>query len=496
MVTVLLVASVLTVTASAATVLTIREFTAGGDDRESTRAFALAESGVDRMIVALKNKNWSQVVMAGCGTVLPVVVRGSTADGEFEAVATRDGAPASCPGTIPTARTEQQMRILSTGTTDDSTRRIEQMIDVVSGQLPVGIFAHNFVTGSGSAGNMRNISVITPGNVSPREQLDMEGWDLWYSQRDIYGVGPATTCDLNAGGCSHTNSLPAAVHAGGTITCGAANRCNRTTAQGSGPNTEHALPGQNSVIDGIPGDNINKQNLVCTADGSGPESMWDGSGFTTTDASYGTRGPTTGLTCSGVGTPPAPTSLFTADQARALQKTPALSEDQYEIMRDAARTSGIYCTKVGNAISCRYSDGTAVNLTSQGVDFSKVALNYVIFADFEPSTGETGSLPTLSLQGNTALGACDPDPNVSRTASIIVRYGNADFGGGSDVEGAVIAESGRVTVKGQADVNGTIIAKELDIQGDRTLEMDMCTVNSLAFPLITVTAGPWREIDR
>lgn len=497
MVTVLLVASVLTVTASAATVMTIREFNAGGDDRQSARALALAESGIDRMIVALKTNDWEDVVLAGCDADHPeIVVEGSTADGIFEAAASRAADLAACPVSgVPSPRAEQQLRILATGESGEATRRVEQMIDVVAGDLPVGIFAHRWVSASGNAGNLVNVSIITPGDVGPRDKIDAQGWDLWYSQRDIYGTGPATTCDLDAGNCNHSNSLPAAVHAGGLITCGTADRCNKTTGQApKGQNTAHHSPGQTEVVDADLSDNVNKPNLVCTADEVGSESMWDGSGYVPTDPAYGTRGPTTGLSCPGVTHPAAPTSLFTADQARALQKTPALSDDEYATLRDAARTSGIYCTRSGNATTCRYSDGTTVNLVSQGVDFTKVAENYVIFADFEPSGGEPGSLPTLSLQGNTALADCDGDPG--RTVSVIVRYGNAEFKGGADVQGAVIAEVGRVTVGGTADINGTIIAKEIEIQGDRTIEMDMCTLNSLTFPLINVSAGAWREIDR
>lgn len=501
MVTVLLVASVLTVTASAATVMTIREFSAGDDDRQSAGALALAESGVDRMIVALKRSNWNQVVMAGCGSgssaVSPIIVQGTTPDGSFEAVGTRATA---CPLTVPSPRSEQQLRIISTGTTREASRRVEQMIDVVAGSLPVGVFAHRLVTGSGSAGNFINVSVITPGNVNPRDQLDMQGWDLWYSQSDIYGPSYSdTTCDLNVGGCNYTNSLPAAVHAGGLITCGSADRCNKTTGPpaGRGPNTAHAAFGQDTVVDALPGDNIKKANLVCTADESGSESMWDGSGYTSTDPTYGVRGPTTGLRCSNFpGVPPAPNSYFTADQARALQETPALSQDQYDTLRDAARTSGVYCTLSGSTVTCRYSDGTSLGNQPFTVNLSKVSQNYVIYADFPASTGDPGTLPTLRFAGNTVLGACNTNPDLSRTGTVIVRYGNADFGGGADLDGAVIAEDGRVTIRGTADMNGTIIAEELDIQGDRTVEMDMCTLNALSFPLINVSAGAWREIDR
>lgn len=500
MVTVLLVASVLTVTASAATVMTIREFAAGDDDRQSLGSLALAESGVDRMIVALKRSNWNQVVMAGCGTgvgaVAPIVVRGTTADGSFEAVGTRAGA---CPSSVPSPRVEQQLRIISTGTTREATRRVEQMIDVVAGSLPVGVFAHTLVAGTGAGGNFKNVSLITPGNVHPREKLDLSGWDLWYSQAAIYGPGFSdTTCDLTVGGCNHTNSLPAAVHAGGLITCGNG-ACNKTTGTPAerGPDTEHAAPGQQSVVDSLPLDNIKKANLVCTADESGSESMWDGSGFTSTDPNYGARGPTTGLSCSGFpGVPPAPSTFFTPDQARSLQETPTLSEDQYETLRDAARSSGVYCTLSGSTITCRYSDGTSLGNSPFDVNLTKVSQNYVIFADFPPSTGDPGTLPTLVFSGNSVLGTCNTNPDLSRTGSVIVRYGNAEFRGNSDLDGAVIAEDGRVDIQGTADMNGTIISKELYIQGDRTVEMDMCTLNSLSFPLINVSAGAWREIDR
>src|SRR5687768_361922 len=114
MVTVLLVAAVLTVVSSTAAFVTIEEFSATNDDLKAARALSYAEAGIDRALYALRSGiwEWDEMVMAGCSgfDVLDKdydadsgVLAGSVGAGEFEVVIERDqlGNDEACPSEVP-----------------------------------------------------------------------------------------------------------------------------------------------------------------------------------------------------------------------------------------------------------------------------------------------------------------------------------------------------------------------------------------------------------
>jgi hypothetical protein len=66
MVTVLFAGAALTVVASTAVFLTVKDLRSGLDDRRATEALAYAESGVDRLMQDVLKYNWGRLNEAGC----------------------------------------------------------------------------------------------------------------------------------------------------------------------------------------------------------------------------------------------------------------------------------------------------------------------------------------------------------------------------------------------------------------------------------------------
>src|SRR5687768_4057219 len=85
MVTVLMVAAVLTVVSSTAAFITVQEFRAGTDDRRAGKALATAEAGIDRAMLWIRSFQlpWKDIVLSGCtetatGVAYPSQGPGST----------------------------------------------------------------------------------------------------------------------------------------------------------------------------------------------------------------------------------------------------------------------------------------------------------------------------------------------------------------------------------------------------------------------------------
>src|SRR3712207_5481936 len=75
MVTVIFVGSALTAVSSAGAYMAIQEFRAMGADQRAAEALALAEAGVDRFLLALRQGelNWNMLKRAGCEDTDPVL---------------------------------------------------------------------------------------------------------------------------------------------------------------------------------------------------------------------------------------------------------------------------------------------------------------------------------------------------------------------------------------------------------------------------------------
>ena len=492
MVTVLLVASVLTVVSATATFVTVQELRSSNDDRAAGQALSFGEGGVDRMVVAIKRGDytWNQLIHSGCPGHPTINLPGNLTGGSFNVRVLAKVCPGADP---PLPFTAQEVRILSQGVGGQANREIEQVVNIVSGGLPIGVFAFNFVNVSGSGtGVFENISLVTPGDVNSRDKLETIGCDVWLTQDAFYKNGLKTRFDTGSGpACNPAIHMPAAVHAGGSIFCDANNTCNSVGKQ------EHVPPGT------LAGTNVNRDNLNCTANGklknngsTTANSAWDGSS---------NGGPTSGFACPSsseyVPFGQAPTSLFTADDARALQPKPDLTEEDYANLKSAAQSTGIYCDLNGNNVRC-YKKGVLMcgscgtlgsNDLPYGTGPTQLPNNYIIYADFPVSSALPADLPELKI--NATLGPCNLDETQNKSAVIVSRYGNVDISGGQ-VSGAILADRGAVKIAGNALVHGSIIAQELEMKGSSNFKMDKCSLQNLVSPFITVNQVSWREVDR
>ena len=465
MVVVLLVGAALTVVSSTATFLTIQEFRASGADRTSTQALGYAEAGLDRMIQVIKTTPWNDLMESGCDDDDLITVDGVVGSGSFSGSVT---AEVDCAAPVPNPFEPQFVTVVSEGDIGDASRIVRQTLRVVSGGLPIGIYAYNFVSasGEGSTGNkFDGISLITQGNVSSRDKLSFTGFDPWLSQFDIFGTGPDTSCLPSTGMvCNTTNSLPAAVHAGGTITCDAANSCS------SSGKTEHVGSPDTAAFD-----------LACRANGGKGtvgQSAWDGS-------SRG--GPIGTSTCPGSTMGKAPTSLFTLEDAIRLAPDPTPDKIDYDALKAAAQESGIYCSWNSSTKKpvCTKNGGAGSNdLTFQNSDLAGLPEDYIVYFDFPVADRQ-------EVKWQASSGSCV----AGRSSVIVVRNGDIDIDGGS-VAGGILAADGTVKVGGTSTVHGTIIAQTIDTRGNSSFKLDECAINALTAPFINVTPGQWSEIDR
>lgn len=465
MITVLLVGTALTVVSSTATFLTIQEFRASTSDRTSTQALGYAEAGLDRMIQVIKTTPWDNLMVSGCSEGNQLELEGELEAGSFMAEVTTQ---ADCALPVPDPFEAQFVTVTAQGSTGEASRIVQQTLRVVSGGLPIGIYAYNFVSasGEGSSGNkFEGISLITQGNVSSRDKLSFSGFDPALSQFDVYGTGPDTHCRPSTGMvCTSSNSLPAAVHAGGLVTCDSANTCS------SSGKTEHVGSPDTAAFD-----------LACRANGSKGsvgQSAWDGTAK---------GGPTGTGTCPGSSVGKAPTSLFTKQQAIDLAPDPTPDKIDYDALKSAAQETGIYCSwnsSTKKPVCTKNGAAGNTSLTFQQSDLAGLPEDYIVYFDFPASDPQ-------EVNWQAAAGNC----TAGKSAVIVIRNGGIDVNGGS-VAGGILAADGTVKIGGTSTVHGTIIAQTIDARGNSTFKLDECAVKALTAPFINVTPGQWSEVDR
>lgn len=490
MVTVLLVAAVMTVVTSTATFLTIQEFRSGADDREAGRALAYGEAGIDRMIAAIKGGEvtWNGLLLSDCFGNSVITRTGRVATGSFIV----EARPVTCPKSataVPPPFEEQRVAILARGTGRDAARQVEQIVSVVQAGLPIGVFAFSYsqINGFGD-GKFTNLSLITPKSVFGRDKLETIGCDVWYTQDDFYGNGKTDRYPGDGSACDLTRHMPAAVHSGGEIHCDSGGTCNSS----KGSKVEHTPPGlfTDSTTD-------NDHFLNCTANDGPPNSAWDGS------INGGTADEMPAFDCPTPNVGKAPFSKFTPTDANDLAPKPELTEDDYDNMRSAAQARGLYCT-LGSDKKITCTKKGVVFCTNCGTfsdnDLKGLGPNYFIYMDFPtppaPPAPPTAPKDLPSLTFNAQLGSCSLDPDLNSSTVVVARNGSVNIGSGKGVSGAILAREGRVEVAGGATIHGSVIAEELVFQGSSNFLMDKCSLNNLVAPFFAVAAVSWREVDR
>jgi hypothetical protein len=216
------------------------------------------------------------------------------------------------------------------------------------------------------------------------------------------------------------------------------------------------------------------------------QSLWDSDGTAAT-------GPLpTG--CSGqVGRPV--TSRFTPEIMDKVRPH-KLTEQDHQALRDAAKTSGIYCS-IGATTSCTrggepmtgvpatWQDGDVAPLFAAGIN------NFVVYFDFL-----SGDTLTNQIKWHANVWGCnDSDPDLNKSAVIVVRRGGLEFQS-AQVNGAFIMD-GELRYTGNPVLNGTIISNSgFSINGTATFTLDPCWVKNMPGPFLTSAPTSWSEIDR
>lgn len=464
MVTVLFIGAVLSVVASTAGFVAVQEFQATGDDQTGAQSLAYAEAGVDRLLNKLTDGSvgWGQIAAAGCtvgGVTYPAIeISGNVGDsgGEYDARFTVKDA---CPTTFPSPQgQEQEFVITSEGSQPAARRVVQQVVRIRPIGLPIGIYAFERVDANGSV-TMESMSMITEGVIKRRDDMGFSGTDPYYTLAAFYGPGNSTT-----------TKIPAAAHALGQITYG--------------PNSsllEHRLPGFE------PNCEANRGTTPLLTQ----QSLWDGSGTAKLESL------TTG--CSEWSTRP-PTAKFDAEALTRVAPQPNLTERDYQGLADAAKANGIYCEPApANKLRCvkqgvPYSPDINMTLENNNPIFTGLPNNYVAYFDF-PTTGDQfGTAKTITWK--RSVSPCSNDPDLHRSAVIVVRNGSISMEGGTHVVGALLLPEGQFTNKGSFTLEGTIIAQRLDIRGGATFTMTECWVKNLPGPFLSAVPVSWSEIDR
>ena len=463
MVTVLLVGMVLTVVTSVAAFSTIKELRSSSDDRQSAGALAYAEAGIDRFLrfIRVENVTWHKLIVAGCedpdGLSVPAGVVGS---GTFEATLkvyepnppSGNSADKMVPGacnyraTAPNDPTGQYFIITSTGEHADANRVVQQVIKIHPLGLPVAIYAQAIE--AGGTPNMTGISMITEGSIRGREKLSFSGQDPYYFMQDVFPDGVT--------GRTPTEHVPAAAHALQGI---------YLKQNGTSPEFP---PAKN-----------------CTANGAGGQSLWD------SDGSAGSG--TVNGGCSGqTGNPNS--SKFTTTAMDKLRPH-KLTEQDHQVLKDAAKTTGIYC-QIGTTTSCTrmgqpmaspatWQDGEVAPLFAAGVN------NFVVYFDFVG-----GDTLSNSVKWHASVWGCNAtNPDLNRSAVIVVRRGGLEFQQ-AQVNGAFIMD-GELKYSGNPTLNGPIISQSgFRITGNANFTLDPCWVKNMPGPFLTTTPAAWAEVDR
>lgn len=499
MVTVLLVGAVLTVVSSTAAFVTIQEFRSTNDDLKSARALGYAEAGLDRVLVAMRQNTWKweQVVMAGCpgypvidaaydgpdaGTApdFPTLMNGSLGNGTYSVVIQRDTDTSACPGSTPSPRNAQSIKVTSTGRHPDAMRRVEQTIDLETRGLPIGLYAEQTVDGGGN-GSVTNISLITPGNVVRRNQINFVGFDPYYKIGDFFpNVDPSGRYSTGLfTDAERALQIPAAAHALGLM-----EKTNGTD--------EHVT---------VPSCDFNGNN------GTSGQSVWDGSGpAPNTQLTQGcTTNPNNWSVSFGAARRFPPTSDFNSTDLARVRPTPDLDQEDYDFLKGAAKSNGLYCSydAVSNSpTSCQGAGASFPNNQLIQDDNLPDKDSFVVFIDFPALPAgdpDAAYLPKREISWSAAnsFTACSSASGArNKSVVIVVRNGSLRITAGSELSGAIFAPEGQVYAGGTHLSEGTVIARRINLAGSGTYTLSDCWMKNMPFTFLVANATNWRELDR
>lgn len=495
MVTVLFIGAALTVLSSTAAFVTIDEFRAGSNDRKAVAALAYAEAGIDRFVSYLKSGlvTYKDLNTAGCSGPALALPIGQVESGTYEASLTvydpspparadgivhpedrfpkapNGGACATRPSSPHPGQGNDQtfFVITSIGRHPAATRTVRQVIALELIELPVGLYAHS-VSVQSAKHPFSGVSLVSETEIDTRANISFIGEDPYYLVADFFpdAVGRA----MNA-------PVPAGAHAAVQI----------LLAKSRDP--EFAADTKNCSANGTATD------PSTGVAGNAAQSLWD------SDGSSGSGPITSG--CAGwmSGAEWPTSSRFTAGDLVELAE-PNLSEQDHQTLRDAARRYGVYCSLpgvggTGGSVCYKQdveqTDGRSFSDYVNDVGVSATR-NFVAYLDYR-----SGS-PTQNNLGETFdVWGCSHDPDVSRSAVVIIRNGGVNWtgAGGTDLNGAMIVD-GDFSATGSLRLNGTLIVRgKLNINSSaQHFSIDDCWVQNMPSPFFRVVPTQWSEIDR
>jgi hypothetical protein len=493
MVTVLLIGAALTAVSSVAAISTIREFQAGGDDRRGSQALSLAEAGVDRMLQFMRSGSvtWGQIRNAGCtveGTAYPKLRmnaqgRGGYSDSEYfqvemevfdhSATGSARFAPTACPtslsGTRSSVRNINYFLITSEGNAPAARRVVQQVVQVKSLGLPVGIHTNDFsVSGQPT---FENLTVIVKSNVPGRSAAVFTGTDPYYTVNDFWPNWYP----------SDPPQKPAGIYSTGTLFTG------------------------NNLLRGE--EHSSSQTLNCDANNEtkapvSGQSQWDMSGPGGDISQTTPCHPTS--TKPGQTLPPPPTSKFDEETYNRVSPKSRLEEQDYLTLKAAAQQRGLYCyTNNLNVSSCTSVGqpwagvSLAATISAWPANAAQLENNFVAYFEFQ--NGAT----TREVKWGLGYGRCQEPPPANQpnqSATFVVRNGDFKLDqtlGQSTLRGALFVPEGKVEEAGSRRFVGSIIANQVSAKGSSSsYALDECWVQNMPGPFLDVIPFHFSEIDR
>jgi len=480
MVTVLLIGSALTVVTTAAAFVTIGEFRSGSDDRKALAALSYAEAGIDRMVNHLRTGlvTFNDMNSAGCSDPPLSLPDGNVGVGSYSVSLTvydpvpsdqtqrfpippTGGACANRPESPHPGQDNDDRTffvITSEGRHPAATRTIRQVIAMEPINLPVGIYA-NSIDISSAIHEFQTVSMVSETIITNRGTLGFVDNDPYYLISDFF---PGVT------GRALTDPVPAAAHAAGTIYLKQSRDAEfEDDTKNCAANNEHP---------GIP-------------DAVASQSLWDSdsSGGSITDG------------CAGqVGWPSS--SFF--DQAQLADfATPNLSAQDHQVLKDAAKRYGVYCSFPG------FGGTGTTGCVQQGIvkaaaypayieDVAAGTPSFVVYLEFlagSPDKTENDVREIFEVWG------CNDDPDLNRSVVVIIRNGGINWtgAGGQKINGALIMD-GNFRATGGFEFNGSLIVKgSLSINSSsQHFSVDDCWVKNFPGPFMRALPTQWSEIDR
>ena len=502
MIIVLLVGASLTAVSSVATFAMIREFGASDDDRRSAQAFAAAEAGVDRFLAYLKSGKvtYGLLNQAGCAKPPLALPQGSVGGGTYTASITvynnqATGAaqfpPAAC-ASRPTRPVLGQDNagntyfiITSQGSFAAATKVIRQVVSLQPIGLPVGIYGRSITVQSANHA-FPTVSMVSETTIQNRSDLRFSGLDPWYVMKNIYPDPGGDVQLANVAGAGPLDPAPAAAHAAGQIFLGNAR-------------DPEFPPTKNCAANGGPGlDAATRAQSIWDSDGS------SGSGTITSGCS---SWPGYAPVAGGAGVYPK-SSKFTVDQL-ATFASPRLTEEDYQTLKDAAKTYGVYCSFPGasdpTGLKTCIRAGTTV--TGAGADYFALVKqladggekNILGYVEFRTGAVSANNVFKTADLGATTVYGCNTDPELSKSLVTIVRRGGVNYdGAGGDKINGVFVIDGNWSSNGSFTFNGSLIVQgNLHFQSSsQTYSLDTCWVSNTPGPFFRVVPGAWSELDR